>query len=86
MVGLLAYKNNGVANSQAGLSEIMESRYGTSKLFLNNPVAAYSLNLAQRSATMQSTSDFELINNIIYRTPCTTAPASDNEWYYKILA
>jgi hypothetical protein len=64
----------------------MESKYGVTKLFLNNPIAAYSLRVAQKWATMQWTWEYELINNIIYRTPCTTAPASDNEWFYKILA
>jgi hypothetical protein len=86
VVGLLAYKNNGVANSQAGLSEIMESKYGVSKLFLNNPVQSFTLRNSQRTPTMLSTSQSELINNITYRTLCTTAPASDIEWFYKILA
>jgi len=86
LVGVLAYKNNGVANSQAGLSEIMESRYGVTKLFLNNPVAAYPLRISQKSSTMQSTTQYELMNNIVYRSPCTAAPGSDNEWFYKILA
>jgi hypothetical protein len=86
MVGIIAYKNNNVANTQAGLSEIMESKYGVSKLFLNNPIAAYPMKLAQRTPTMLSTTDYELTNNIVYRTPCTTAPGSDVEWFYKILA
>lgn len=84
MFGIIAYKNNGVNNTAAGLQEIMESRYGKSKLFINNPVQTYPISLGQRSSTMLSTSTSELMINPIYRASVTGAPTE--EWYYKILA
>ncbi len=86
VVGLIAYKNNDVANTTAGLREIMESKFGTYKLFINNPVQAYPLSLSQKSATMLCTTESELISNPTYRTLVAANPSSDNAWYYKILA
>jgi len=74
MVGLIAYLNNPVPNSVAGLQEIGYSSYGKTKLFLNNPVQSFTLATAQRSSVMLSTNQSELISNGNYRTSVSAIP------------
>lgn len=57
LLGLYAYYSNPVPNTQAGLREICESRYGVSKLFINNPVQTFDMFMSQRTATMLSTTE-----------------------------
>lgn len=57
MVGLIAYYQNPVPNTAAGIREICESPFGTSRLFINNPVQTFTLLNSQRSSTMLSTTD-----------------------------
>ncbi len=78
--GLYAYKDNAVPNTGAGLQEIMESKYGKYRMFINTPVQSFTLSMAQRSTTMLQTSESQLINSTNFRTLTSSSPSS--EWYY----
>ncbi len=84
MVGLYAYKDNPVPNTSAGLQEIMESKYGKYRMYVNTPVQSFDLSMAQKTSTMLQTSQQNLISSTNYRTLTSSSPT--DQWYYKLLA